>query len=790
MNRLVPLLVALFLSLVSPEVQASLPLARPGERPLSDNWGASWIADGTSSPYDYGVYRFRKKFNLPEKPKQFIINISADNRYRLFVNGEQACWGPARGDLNRWYYETVDIAPLLKQGDNVLAVSVWNMGERKPGAQISLRTGLIVQGNTADEEVVNTNGSWIVMRDSSFRPLFNCPEAGYVGSHDEVDGTLYPWGWESLEYDDSSWHPASGFSNGKTYGAYGYGEVDWVLTPRDIPMMEETLQRIGRVRRYQGIDEKPRFIEGGAPLTIPAGTVCSVLLDQGFLTTAYPELILSGGAGASVRLTYSEAMFNDKGKGNRNEIEGRICRGYSDVFHADGGANRLFRPLWFKTYRYIQLDIETKDQPLVIEDLYGIYVGYPFEVRGSFESDDPALTDIWNVGWRTARLCAHETYFDCPYYEQLQYAGDTRIQALISLYVSGDDRLMRKAIRMFDVSRKYDGITCSRYPSIYPQYIPPFSLYWIGMIHDYWMHRQDDQFVQSFLPGIQTVLWWFIDKIDPQTGLLQSKVPHWNFVDWATSWTLGVAPESDSSGSAVTSLQFAAALQSAAELMEQYGKTEVAKEYETICRNLKRAVYEKCWDAERGLLRDYIGSETFSQHANIMGILTDAIPERDQQAVFERIVEDPSITQTTFYYKFYLIRALKKVGLADRYTQMLEPWQRMIDMGLTTFAETPEPTRSDCHAWSSSPNYDLLATVCGVEPAAPGFAQVRIAPHPGHLKRIKGVVPHPLGDIVVDLQCEGDVLSGRVVLPDDLPGTFVWNGKSQRLHAGDNKIGK
>ena len=113
MNRLVPLLVTLFLSLVSSEIQASLPLARPGERPLSDNWGASWIADGASSPYDYGVYHFKKKFNLPEKPKQFVINISADNRYRLFVNGEQACWGPARGDLNRWYYETVDIAPLL-----------------------------------------------------------------------------------------------------------------------------------------------------------------------------------------------------------------------------------------------------------------------------------------------------------------------------------------------------------------------------------------------------------------------------------------------------------------------------------------------------------------------------------------------------------------------------------------------------------------------------------------------------------------------------------------------------
>ena len=88
----------------------------------------------------------------------------------------------------------------------------------------------------------------------------------------------------------------------------------------------------------------------------------------------------------------------------------------------------------------------------------------------------------------------------------MQYAGDTRIQALISLYVSGDDRLVRKAIRMYDLSRSYEGITCSRYPSHIPQYIPPFSLYWIGMIHDYWMHRSDDAFVRSFLPGIRTVL--------------------------------------------------------------------------------------------------------------------------------------------------------------------------------------------------------------------------------------------------------------------------------------------
>src|SRR5690606_36146495 len=114
-------------------------------------------------------------------------------------------------------------------------------------------------------------------------------------------------------------------------------------------------------------------------------------------------------------------------------------------------------------------------------------------------SNDEQLRRIWEVGWRTARLCAQETYVDCPYYEQLQYVGDTRIQALISLYVSGDDRLMRKAIRLFNWSSNYEGITASRYPTRINQYIPPFSLYWINMVHDYWMHRPDSVFVKEQL---------------------------------------------------------------------------------------------------------------------------------------------------------------------------------------------------------------------------------------------------------------------------------------------------
>ena len=100
-----------------------------------------------------------------------------------------------------------------------------------------------------------------------------------------------------------------------------------------------------------------------------------------------------------------------------------------------------------------------------------------------------------------ARLDAVETYMDCPYYEQLRYVGDTRIQAMVSLYNTGDDRLMRNAITQINYSRMAEGITLSRYPTAKAQEIPTFSLRWIGMLHDYYIYRNDPSFVKQFIPG-------------------------------------------------------------------------------------------------------------------------------------------------------------------------------------------------------------------------------------------------------------------------------------------------
>jgi len=565
-------------------------------------------------------------------------------------------------------------------------------------------------------------------------------------------------------------------------------DSQWNLVPRMIPPMEKTLEAPFVIRRSAGIEIGPDYLWENQPLTVPANSRISILCDRTHLTAAYPELRVSGGKGSKISLTYAEALFDkQRQKSHRDKIDGMTVLGYSDRFLPDGGEDRLFTTLWFRTYRYIRLEVETADDPLRILPLKSRFVGYPFREEASFKSDDPSLEKIWEVGWRTARLCAGETYFDCPYYEQLNYVGDTRIQALISLYVSGDEGLMRKAITQFDDSRIPDGLTQSRYPSYIRQIIPPYSLFWIAMLHDHWTYRNDPEFVRSFLPGVRNVLEWFESHLTDND--LLGNLPWWNFVDWTPEYQNGVPPGAEDGENAVISLQFVYALQYAAELCQAFGKPREAESYRLLADQVSSAVIKRCWSEDRGLVAETPRKKMFSQHANVMAILVDLIPAEEQALLFEKALTESDLVQCTFYYRFYLLEALKKVGRGDEYLQLLKPWHDMLDLGLTTFAEKPEPTRSDCHAWSASPLYGLLATVCGIEPAVAGFRKVRIAPHFGHLNRMEASMPHPLGKIKCILaRAESGALTGEIELPEGLDGVFFWGGKTLELHPGKQEI--
>ncbi|MET0469767.1 MAG: alpha-L-rhamnosidase C-terminal domain-containing protein, partial [Xanthobacteraceae bacterium] len=277
------------------------------------------------------------------------------------------------------------------------------------------------------------------------------------------------------------------------------------------------------------------------------------------------------------------------------------------------------------------------------------------------------------------------------------------------------------------------------------------------------------------------VLDWYERHLD--AGGLLGPMPWWNFVDWGYEQT-GVPPGGNTGGSTPITLQYAIALREAADLEAALGRGETAARYRGLADRLVGAVRAQTWDEGRGLFADTPERAAFSQQTNTLAILADAVPPDKRQAVMERLLSDASLVQASFYFRFYVDEALRRSGMADRYLQRLEPWRDMLRNGLTATAETPEPSRSDSHAWSAHPNYHLLATVLGIRPAAPGFRSVAIEPALGELKWAEGSIPHPAGMIRVSLRRAGNQgLRATIELPPGVPGEFRWRGQTLPISA-------
>jgi alpha-L-rhamnosidase len=768
----------------------------------SAKWTASWITHPTAPLREPIVLHFKKSFMVSDVPSRFVVRVSADNRFVLFLNGERIGDGPARGDLAHWRYETFDLATHLRSGENTLTAIVWNFGIYSPVAQMSNRTAFLVNGETQAESSVDTNDSWLVEVDKGHAILPRKANGFYqymaVGPGEMLDAKLYDWNWQTSTDTAGDFvhagpairesvYPSASIASSRFESSDG----GWELVPDTLPHTSYTPESAGVVVRTD-LAAADRFPQSA--VVVPAHSHVRILLDRKVLTTAYPRLTLSGGRDAHIALTYSEALYDKtQHKGNRDEVGDRQAIGTNDLIIADGGDHRVFETLWWRTWRYLDLDIETADQPLTLENLEARFTAYPFTVVAQFASSDPELKRIWDIGWRTTQLDAHETYMDTPFYEQLQYVGDTRIEALTTYAVTGDDRLARQAIRAFNSSRIPEGITQSRYPSSIPQYIPPFSLLWIGMVHDYWMNRPDAKFVKENLAGTRTVLDWF-ELYQQPSGLLR-RTPWWNFVDWVNA--KDDFPSFDGQGqSCLMTLQYIGALKQAGDLENAFGTKDRAIQYQRILQKASEGVMRECWDSGRKLVADSPAKNAYSQQANALAVLYDVVPQADQSAVLRSILakefgipeSEPGLIEASYYFRFYLARALDHAQMGDLYLQFLKPWRELLPMGFSTWPETAGDTRSDSHAWTAHPTYDLLAIVGGIQPAEPGFKTIRIAPHLDALALVDITYPHPMGNVHVHYEQTNNTFTATIDLPPGLSGEFQWRSTKIALHSGHNEV--
>jgi len=773
-----------------------------------------WITDAAVTPDNNPVVlHFRRTLDLKRKPGRFPVQITADNRFILYVNGVRVVSGPSTGDVSHWRQATVDLAPYLRGGRNVLAAVVWNgvkplklppnatsqqkhnaegaalFTQTAPNFQQSVATGFRIIGSGEAAPLSSDRPGWRVKRDAGhsfengWRQVVKSGFYYVAGSPETIDAAQSDWGWTSPEEKGAGWHDAVPAPTA----------AQRTLTTDKLPPQSYQLVPFGRVVRSDVADAKSF---PSRPIVIPPNSTIKLLIQRDAMVSAYPQLDVSGGAGAKVSVTWSEALYDDKlKKADRNLISDRNIFGIHDTFLADGQA-RTFETLWWRTWRYAEIAVETKDQPLTLSAARAFETGYPFTQVGAFAANDPTLKSIFDVGWRTARIDAHETYMDTAYWEQLQYIGDTRLQALISYAVAGDPRLPEQAIDAFASTNVENGLMDGAYPQRVPNVIAPFALMWVGMLDDWRMQQSDVGPLRRHAGRMRTVLDWFQPWQKP-SGLL-GKNPQWNFVDWvgqpATDRTRFPSYGKDGE-SCLMSVLWLGALQQGARVETAIGESAQATQYDQLAGRVKQAIRDRCWVASRGLFADNPDGVVFSQHTNALAVLYDVVPQAEAPAILGRIVAPgkgidapEGMFTTSYYFAWYLAQAYLHAGKGDQYLALLDTWRDLLKLNYTTWPEERGNTRSDSHAWSAHPTADLLGIIAGIRPGAPGYTSVLVAPALGSLTKVAATAATPAGPVKVRYQVFHGHLSAEITRPASLPGVFEWAGRRYPLTRATTRL--
>ncbi|KAH7121443.1 Six-hairpin glycosidase-like protein [Dactylonectria macrodidyma] len=786
------------------------------------------------------VHFRRLLFIRDDPPKSLVIRITADTRYKLFANNRQVAFGPVKGDQSLWFFDEVDIAPYLNQGYNHIAVHVLRFFHATTYAPSFPRLpsgGLYIS-------VPEVEGSWARQLESStlwetvidpFTVLrIDEPEDHFLHIYERASRS----GSRELK-----WVPAKLLEYKNSTG----NSTPWHLSPRLLPPLRIQKAHVSAIhnvtsslpselwRKYLVGNTGPDAELQG--LLLPATTHHCIELEMSCHLTAFLRIRFQrpSASGGMLKITYSESYEDDpvstpwvRQKGDRCDYRKRLI-GPQDIYEFQGisddgetlgyceneSSDTIVAPFHFRTFRFIKLEIDTGSSDLAFKDLDIETVNYPLEVTARFEvpeAFDKTLqaNQLWATSIRTLVNCMHDCYEDCPFYEQLQYAMDTRSSSLFTYLISGDDRLARQAIvQLHNSFQARIGLTASRAPSHRPQFIPHFSLYWVSMVCDHLAYFGDKKFASRFVPVIDAILAYFDSRIG-YYGLVacENRPGIWNFVDWTHAWKPhGIPPAIERSGiSTFTNQLYAYTLSNAAGLLGILGRKGVAEEYRDRASNISASVKRHCFDGQFFL--DTVAARAtatdYSQHCQIWAVLSGAVTGVPAQQLLTKSlqrVDQGEFVKESISMSFYTLRALSVAGgdVYDKtFNSLWRPWHEQLSQNVTTWVEDDVSQRSDCHAWGSVPLYEFTVEVAGIRLAEPGWSAIAFQPRLGLFRQLKVTVPlgmvdgKPQGHISVSWSANstGDTevsLSLDLIKPGFIPVQVTLPGVKTLVNLGSQE---
>ncbi|KAL3452725.1 Six-hairpin glycosidase [Aspergillus insuetus] len=723
-----------------------------------------------------------------EIPASLRVYITADTKYKLYVNCQLVRFGPVKGDRALWFNDQVDLAPYLVCGVNHISIHVLRFFyattyassfPRLPSGGVRI---VPVDANDAWAIQVQSSRRWETAIDPTTVLRIDEPEDDFLNIYEaSVPISSDQWRWEParvLEFQSST-----GLS------------PPWKLSDRMIPYMERSSITLKALHNIASCITQEAWEEqlispnaSSSSLHLPAHSTHSVDLECPIHVTAFLSLHFTRPptSGSRVALTYAESYEEEptlvpylRRKGNRLDTTKSI-HGPQDIFELQGSegvqhlgcykdeeTEEVISPFHFRTCRFIRMQIQVGSSDLFFKGVRIEAVNYPLSVSASLrvEPHGHEAERLWKTSIRTLANCMHDCYEDCPFYEQLQYAMDTRSSILFTYYVSGDDRLARQAIMQLGNSFQPGlGLTSSRAPTHQPQVIPHFSLFWICMLYDHMKFFADKVFLRPWIPIADAVLAYFADKVDPNLGLVitADEPGVWHFHDWTHEWRpYGIPPTIARTGvSTYTNCLYAYTLQLASHLQRYcLGRDAIAEEYIERSRDIANAIQKHCFDGEFFTDSLAMGSDPAldrSQHGQVWAVLCGAAEDGETSRNLLRRSLDPSITpsgrgrliQASIAMSFYSLRALSKVGgtiYDELFHAFWKPWHAQLALGLNTWEEDGVSQRSDCHAWGAAPLYEFMAEVVGLRPVEPGWRAIEFQPRITLYRVLEATVPFRMG---------------------------------------------
>jgi hypothetical protein len=764
----------------------------------------------------------RRRFTLAAVPARAPVRVTADSRYALFVNGVEVLRGPVRGEPSKLTYDTLDLAPLLHAGENVLALRARYYGTpttawvpARPTLNFG-RQGAVALELDLGSEAIGTGAGWKALRPEAWTPVARRGVSLLPIEH--CDGRRLPAGWSEPDFDDSAWPPAAelrplalGAAPDPSPPTAPYG----ALRPRPIALLEGETREARPLATWHvaagdegaaadpidaaHADEAraataPKRDAVAFPLELAfAPETALVLVDFGEIVAGLVGIEVEAEPGVTVDLAAREVAERDASFGGGAHAGFRyVTRGARDAFES-------FDPIGL---RYALLAVRGATKPVVLRRVWCRERLYPERGDAFFASSDPLLDRIYRVGRRTVTLNAHDAYLDCPTREQRGWVGDSVVHQMVHLTTNADWGLARWHAQLANAPRA-DGMLPMAAAGDLTEVavtIPEWALGWVRSLWNLWRYTGDRELIQGQLPGAENVLRWFL-PYRGDDGLVRH-VDQWVLVDWAA------LHHADTSAS--LNAQWARALVEFAEMSEWLGDAGRAAWARGLHAELRRA-FELFWDESRGSYVDHavegVPQRPMSQHAGATALWAGLVPGPRVPRVLATLTDRARLVRRTWihatgpgylvtgpgkpdwdverqivaaepFYRYVVHDAVAAAGRADLIPELCRDWAGFLERGETSWPEMwSEGTH--CHGWSSTPTRDLVQHVLGITPAEPGFAVARVAPRLGDLEWVRGAAPTPYGSVRVEASRD------RVTVESPVPVLLDLAGRApERLPAG------